>query len=88
MLIFTFVKFYFFLEKEVVMRMLQAEVDEKISAAREASRTAKAKDREIEMLGSQLIGKQFFTFDHPSHIFSFAFSLAIRAVSLKSNDLS
>ena len=51
--------------------MLQAEVDEKISAAREASRAAKAKDREIEMLGSQLIGKQFFTFDCSLHILFF-----------------
>ena len=51
--------------------MLQAEVDEKISASREASRAAKAKDREIEMLGSQLIGKQFFTFDCSLHILFF-----------------
>ena len=51
--------------------MLQAEVDEKISAAREASRAVKARDREIEMLGSQLVGKQFFTYINPSHVLSF-----------------
>ena len=56
---------YLFLEKELVTSMLQAEVDEKISAAREASRAVKARDREIEMLGSQLVGKQFFTFINP-----------------------
>ena len=71
MLIFTFLNFTSFLEKEVVTRMLQAEVDEKISAAREASRAAKAKDQEIEMLRSQLIGKQFFTFVRSSHILFF-----------------
>ena len=51
--------------------MLQAEVDEKILAVREASRAVKARDQEIEMLGSQLVGKQFFTYINPSHVLFF-----------------
>ena len=51
--------------------MLQAEVDEKISAAREASRAVKARDQEIEMLGSRLVGKQFFTYFNSSHVLFF-----------------
>ena len=51
--------------------MLQTEVDERISAAREASRATKAKDQEIEMLGSHLVGKQFFTHINPPHVLFF-----------------
>ena len=49
------------------MRKLQVEVSDKTSVVHELSRIAKAKDQEIEMLGSQLVGKQFFTYINPSH---------------------
>ena len=43
------------------MRSLQNEVSEKTLVAREISRIAKDKDQQIEMLKSQLAGKQLFT---------------------------
>ena len=54
---FSSLSFFVSLDDEVKTRLLQAEIDERISDAREASRAAKAKDREIEMLGSRLTGK-------------------------------
>ena len=43
------------------MRSLQTEVSEKTLVVYEISSIAKDKDRQIEMLRSQLAGKQFFT---------------------------
>ena len=53
------------------MRSLQTEVNEKTLVVREISRIAKEKDQQIEMLGSQLVGKQFFTYINPSQVLFF-----------------